>query len=419
MKYFYCNLAIFCFFCIHSMGQISIPKPNKPKQEKQPIYTPRPVRPNYSPAMSSRPTKPKLENNLLLVADSACVVTLTGGTNYTFSLVNATNKNVLIAEGEYLIVAIPANKNLQPFKNTLRASTDQLKVFPINFNKKPTETTNAQNSNNNPTPAKKEPRYKDAMVEEICNNLILAEGGTFQMGDAFNTNKNEPAHTVKLNSFYINKFEVTHRQFVYFLTKSNYTTDAQKNDGGYVSEGGKRREVNFGYDAAGKVRPNESTNEPVLYISWNDANQFCKWLSQQSNRAFRLPTEAEWEYAARGGKNSQGQTFAGTGRPEEAAWHIANSGQQTHAVGKLKPNELGLYDMSGNVWEWCADWFDKKYYKDSPEEDPKGPETGDKKVVRGGCWKSDSAEIRSVYRTAALATEGFYSIGFRIVTNNP
>jgi formylglycine-generating enzyme required for sulfatase activity len=249
--------------------------------------------------------------------------------------------------------------------------------------------------------------------------MVLVEGGTFQMGDAFNTNKNEPAHSVKLNSFYISKFEITHRQFAYFVAKTGYITDAQKNGGAYVAEAGKRSEINFTYDAKSKVRTDENTNEPVIYISWNDADAFCKWLSQQTNRIFRLPTEAEWEYAARGGKQSQALTFAGVGRPEEVAWFSANSGQQTHPVGQRKPNELGLHDMSGNVWEWCSDWFDEKYYRRSLEESPTGPEKGKQRVVRGGCWRSDPNQIRTVFRSSATPTEGFYSIGFRIVTNNP
>lgn len=408
-------------FTICSLGEAHsqlILTPAKPKKAPSKTTSAPVRRPSSgSSSSTSRNEKPKLEFNLLLVVDSACTVTLTGLNKYSFELPDGAKVPKSVSEGEYYIEAIPKSSLLLPYKNTMRVSDDNQKVQQITFNRKPVEKNNTVASNL--TPIKKEPRYKDTFVEELCNNLVLVEGGSFQMGDPFNPTKNEPAHSVKLNSFYISKYEITHRQFLYFLTKTGYITDAQKNDGAFVAEGGKRKEVNFGYDAAGKVRNEETTNDPVLFVSWNDAQEFCKWLSKETNRTFRLPTEAEWEYAARGGKQSQGMTFAGLGKPEEVAWFAVNSGSETHQVGRLKPNELGLYDMSGNAWEWCEDWYGEKYYRESPEEDPKGPTTGKQKVIRGGCWRSDAKQIRSVYRTSATPTEGFYSIGFRIATNNP
>ena len=408
-------LTLFLCYCLSTVHSQLVLTPAKPKKAPSKSTTAPIRRPSASSTSSTlRNEKPKIEFNLLLVADSACTVILTGLKKYTFELPDNAKVPKSVTEGEYYIEALPNNQDLSPYKNTMRVSDDNQKIQQINFNRKPIEKPISTI-----TAIKKEPRYKDVFVEELCNNLVLIEGGSFQMGDPFNPTKNEPAHPVKLNSFYMGKYEITHRQFVYFLTKTGYITEAQKKDGAFVAEGGKRKEVNFGYDATGKIRNEENTNDPVLYVSWNDANEFCKWFSKETNRTFRLPTEAEWEYAARGGKQSQGMTFAGLGKPEEVAWFGANSGSETHPVGRLKPNELGLYDMSGNAWEWCEDWYGEKYYRESPEEDPKGPPTGKQKVIRGGGWRSDAKQIRSVFRTSATPNEGFYSIGFRIVTNNP
>ena len=390
--------------------------PSKPKKVKTTATNTGGV---YRSPVASAPKKKKIDNNILFSVDSACTVTLEGVTKYTFKLGKNTNQKVMVEEGEYLIEAIPNNTNFQTYKNTLRAS-DQLKPFPITFRLKSQEVMQGNGGvSGGVTPIKKEPRYKDNMIEEISNNMIFVEGGSFMMGDEFNKNKNEPAHGVKLNSFYVHKFEITHRQFSYFMAKTGYTTEAQLKDGAWLITGTKRKEINFSYDAVGKVRTDVTTNDPVLYVSWNDALAFCAWLSKETNRTFRLPTEAEWEYAARGGKKSQALNFAGIGRPDEVAWFNSNSGNQTHPVGKRNANELGIHDMSGNAWEWCADWFEEKYYKNSPSESPTGPSEGKKRVIRGGSWQSDLAQIRSISRSSATPSEGFYSIGFRIVTTNP
>lgn len=400
-------------------AQVSIPA-RKPKADSKQA-TPSARRSTGGGASSSFSSKPALKKNVMLVSDSACNVLLKGTKEYTFMLPNAAQMQVFVDEGKYLLMAIPQNKNLLDYQNSVRVSTTDLEIVSIKFNRKPVESANYNQvlAGGNATIIKKEARYKDSYIEEISNNMVFVEGGTFIMGDEFNKNKNEPSHTVKLNSFYVGKFEVTHRQFAYFMTKTGYVTEAQQNDGAIVIDGSKRKEVNFGYDAAGKVRSAENTNDPVLYVSWNDALAFCNWLSKETNRSFRLPTEAEWEYAARGGIKTQSLNFAGIGKPEEVAWFKANSGNQTHAVGKKKSNELDLFDMSGNAWEWCADWYSEKYYKNSPNESPMGPTDGRQRVIRGGSWQSDLAQIRSVYRSGATPHEGFYSIGLRIVTTNP
>lgn len=125
---------------------------------------------------------------------------------------------------------------------------------------------------------------------------------------------------------------------------------------------------------------------PVEKVSWYDCQDFIEQLNRITGEHFRLPTEAEWEFAARGGNESKGCRYADSNDLDEVAWYIDNSNSPTSQVATKQPNELGLYDMSGNVWEWCADWYDEDYYKTSPEVDPQGPALGLIRVLRGGSW---------------------------------
>ncbi len=129
-----------------------------------------------------------------------------------------------------------------------------------------------------------------------------------------------------------------------------------------------------------------SKDNPVTYVSWDDCQEFIKKLNSLTGKKYRLPTEAEWEYAARGGKLSKGYKYAGSDEINVVAWHSGNSNSKVHTVVEKKPNELGLYDMSGNVWEWCADWYEDYNLKE--QKDPKGPATGDTKVLRGGSCRN-------------------------------
>ena len=187
--------------------------------------------------------------------------------------------------------------------------------------------------------------------------MVPVEGGTFTMGatleqgsDAHGDEK--PVHKVTLSSFAIGQTEVTQElwEAVMGSNPSSY-------------KGAKR---------------------PVEEVSWNDCQTFITKLNQLTGKKFRLPTEAEWEYAARGGKNSKGYKYAGSNTIDEVAWYASNWGIQTHDVATKKPNELGLYDMSGNVWEWCQDLYGSNYYSSSPQTNPTGPSSGSNRVLRGG-----------------------------------
>jgi formylglycine-generating enzyme required for sulfatase activity len=158
---------------------------------------------------------------------------------------------------------------------------------------------------------------------------------------------------------------------------------------------------------------------PVERVSWEDVQEFVARLSRHSGTGYRLPTEAEWEYAAKGGRRNQDFLFAGSNNLTEVAWYKDNEGARTHAVGQKKPNELGLYDMSGNVWEWCQDGYENGYYGYRPKDNPQGPSQGYYRVVRGGSWCSDPRLAKSTarYRDAFYYVSG--NLGFRLVFSPP
>ena len=154
-------------------------------------------------------------------------------------------------------------------------------------------------------------------------------------------------------------------------------------------------------------------NLPVENVSWNDVQKFIKKLNAKTGGHFRLPTEAEWEYAARGGAKSRGYKYAGSNDAGSVGWYSNNSGAKTHPVGQKKPNELGLYDMSGNVWEWCQDW--KGSYSSSAQTNPKGPSSGSYRVDRGGSWSDGARHVRVANRDYSSPSYLLNSLGFRLV----
>jgi sulfatase modifying factor 1 len=252
-----------------------------------------------------------------------------------------------------------------------------------------------------------------------CQNLfdshmIKIEGGSFQMGTKdknFVVYKDEiKQHEVTINSFEISKYEVTVCQWKVFVkeTKSKMPQ---------------------------KPTWEWKENYPINQITWEDAISFCNWLSKKeklqpayskngpnyicnfSANGYRLPTEAEWEYAAKGGKLARKTKYSGSDNPDEVSWHKTNSNNTPHTVGTKSPNKLGLYDMSGNVWEWCWDWHNKDYYKmkNQNAKNPTGPEMGEKRIVRGGSWDSVTDGLRPENRLSTYPNKTHSFYGFRLV----
>ncbi len=255
-------------------------------------------------------------------------------------------------------------------------------------------------------------------INQLINDLVAVEGGTFMMGGNEYSNE-KPIHEVTLSSFYIGKYQVTLAQFKAFIEDSRYKTDAEKKTdgyGSYVYEGNswkKKDGIDWRHNVEGKLQTNDQ--HPVIHVSWNDATEYCKWLSRKTGKNYTLPTEAEWEYAARGGNKSKGFTYAGSNNIDEVAWYDKNSGNKTQPVGQKLPNELGIYDMSGNVWEWCQDWYDENYYKNSPANNPTGPSTSSYRVLRGGSWSSDAVYCRVANRFNRTPATRDFIVGFRVV----
>lgn len=224
-------------------------------------------------------------------------------------------------------------------------------------------------------------------VAGVSFDMIKVEAGSFilgctseQGGDCYADES--PYHRVTITQdYYIGKFEVTQElwEAVMGTNPSNW----------------------------------KAFDRPVENVGWNDAQEFCAELNRMTGRHFRLPTEAEWEYAARGGKKSTNAKYSGSSSVANVAWYDGNSGSQTHPVGKLRPNELGIYDMSGNVWEWCQDW--KGSYSSASQTDPQGPSSGSLRVLRGGSWFNFVRHCRVSSRGGDVPDLRDNRNGFRLV----
>lgn len=213
--------------------------------------------------------------------------------------------------------------------------------------------------------------------------MVFVKGGCFQMGDTFGDGDSDekPVHEVCVDDFYMAETEVTQKQWK---------------------------------DVMGD-NPSMFKNCddcPVEQVSWDDIQGYISKLNSKTGNNYRLPTEAEWEYAARsGGKNEK---YAGSSDINSVAWYESNSGSKTHPVKQKSPNGLGLYDMSGNVWEWVQDWYDDNYYKNSPKDNPKGASSGRARVLRGGSWGNSPKYSRSALRSWDNPVNRLYNCGFRL-----
>ncbi len=275
------------------------------------------------------------------------------------------------------------------------------------------------------TPSKTRQVQQTLPATLTAPELVRVPAGEFQMGatarrpsiseepaeghwhwtgaDARRTSRSvEPQHQAYVSEFYIGKYAVTNEQYMAFVRLTGHKSPK--------------------HWKAGRI-PSAKTNHPVVYVSWDDSVAFCKWLSEQTGKPFRLPTEAEWEMAARG--------MDGREYPWGDEWdkEKCNSGEpaggDTTPVGKYSPagdSPYGCADMAGNAWEWCADWFDEDEYKRRSRrvvKDPQGPESGEDRVVRGGSWVSNPRFARCAYRGRGAPGHFYDLIGFRVVASLP
>lgn len=239
-------------------------------------------------------------------------------------------------------------------------------------------------------------------VDGVSFDMVYVEGETFRMGateeQGDDANENEmPVHDVTLSGYHIGKFEVTQGLW----EKVMGTTIRQQRD-----------KANSSWSLYGV-----GSDYPMYYVNWNEAQEFCTKLSEMTGHKYALPTEAQWEYAARGGVKSKGYKYSGSNTIGDVAWYGENSAVDdnygTDPVGTKQPNELGLYDMSGNVWEWCSDWYG--FYSSESQSNPIGPSTGSGRVWRGGSWSNGARSCRVSSRDWDFPDYRFDNCGFRVV----
>lgn len=235
-------------------------------------------------------------------------------------------------------------------------------------------------------------------IKGMSFDMVYVEGGTFQMGATSEQGSDydsdeRPVHSVTLSDYYIGKFEVTQGLW----EKVMGTTIRQQRD-----------KANSDWLLYGV-----GSDYPMYYVNWEEAQEFCTRLGQLTGKNYALPTEAQWEYAARGGVKSRGYKYSGSNTIGNVAWYGDNSSSSTHPVATKQPNELGLYDMSGNVWEWCSDW--KGYYSSESQSNPTGPSTGSARVLRGGSWYSYAGSCRVSNRSNGYPSTRYDRHGFRVV----
>ena len=246
-------------------------------------------------------------------------------------------------------------------------------------------------------------------------DIIYVEGGSFDMGagkaqeDYYDDEI--PVHKVMLSGFQISSYEITSRQYCAFLNDRNISSAGEYRDKLYIDMADPDCPVRF---SGRRFIPQTGKGDhPVTEVTWSGAQAFCQWLGG------RLPTEAEWEFAARGGVKSRDYRYSGSNNLDQVGWYKNNSDSHSHPVGQKSPNILGLYDMSGNVWEWCFDWYAFDYYADSPKKNPAGPSDGSMRVLRGGAWNMGEWNCRVSNRSNKSPQITYNYFGFRLLIPSP
>lgn len=424
------------------MGQVRIRKTEPVKQapvkqapvKQAPVTVPasKPVIPTSS-SQAEPITEKKLFGYLLVNTDIDIKITVNFGQQYVIRVAES-GRRIQLDLGVNTIKVVPLDGGNDGYTETLNLDDPTNLIFNVEIGKKRAfELQKIEEEKRQKEKEKKEKEVRDSLekIEQIkkvealfpenakgiASSMVRLKGGTFLMGCSNNQNNDcyddEDSHRVNISDFWINRYEVSVWDFHFFRILSGYITDAEKGGGSYVRSGDelvKKSGIFWIHDVNGnKV---EDPMVPVTHLSWNDATAYCKWLSQRTGEKYRLPTEAEWEFAARGGLLNQGNKYSGSNNIDEVGWYKDNSDGRIQPSGKKKPNELGLFDMCGNVAEWCQDYYD--YYDASQQNNPQGPNEGDTRVIRGGSWQQGAQECRNSSRYDDSPSIRYYFTGFRL-----
>ena len=347
-------------FTLNATAQTQITR--KPKKE-QSAAKPKP-KPANKPAAKPKP-KPTPAPRPAAPIEAA-------GYDVTFSC-NAPGARIVV-DGTS-IVADAGSLFLRTGSHTVRVTAEGYEDYSSSF------SVNSSHRTCSISMTKKRNQNKTYTANGVSFNMVYVAGGTFQMGSNDGDDNEKPVHSVTLSDYYIGQTEVTQELWQAVM-------------------------------GSNPAKYEKGPTLPVYYVSWNDCQEFISKLNSLTGGHFRLPTEAEWEYAARGGNKSRGYIFSGSDYLGSVAWYEDNSGDEVHPIGSKSANELGLYDMSGNVFEWCSDWYGS--YPSSPQTNPTGASSGSGRVLRGGGYCFKESNCRTAFRSSIVPASRFYSFGFRL-----
>jgi formylglycine-generating enzyme required for sulfatase activity len=333
------------------------------------------VSPHTRPPQPAEDVVPASPAVLKILPDADCTIYIDGENKGRAAAGNLLR--VPLVKGSYMLKAVginPADVFSQPFHVDMPGTEVLLEVKLqqlINIR------VNAE-AQNNYTKTNEETELSKRIA------MVTIPGGSFEMGSNDGNPDERPVHRVNVNTFQMGVFEVTQAQWVAVMGENpSHFQDCD--------------------------------DCPVESVSWDDVQEFIKRLNQKTGKNYRLPTEAEWEFAAGGGRKGRHTVFSGSNTINAVGWYVTNSQGLTHPGGKKNPNEFGLYDMTGNVWEWCQDWYSADYYASSVADNPQGPSSGKNKVFKGGGWFNNERRCRIAARDSNPPDGAYNYLGFRLV----
>lgn len=261
----------------------------------------------------------------------------------------------------------------------------------------------------------KEPEITQYDTEVLGIEWVRVPPGKFKMGSEERFEE-KPVHEVSVDGFFISRYEITHLQYIIFLNSIPTDTRGSHDGKRLINSRDRSSPVDFrdSYYFKGSKYA-RSSDTPVVNVTWEGAAEFCRWLSERTGKYIHLPTEAQWEFAARGGEPSNGFLYSGSDDFRTIGWCVINSNLRLQPVGKKQPNELGIHDMSGNAAEWCSDYFKPYYDFEWMQQNPTGPSKGSRHVIKGGGWNNGAFALRNAYRTGQVPGHHSVNLGFRIV----